>query len=751
MSGSKILLSILIGLLLHHVNMAQQALYLLDGIKGDPIEGAYVSVEGVLSKAHTMVISDASGKVLIQETPPYKVYVQHIGYAVLADTVYDTKASTLYLSPSSETLEEIVVTGQYEPQSARNAVYKIKTISAERIEDQGANSLQDILVSELNFRFSRDNAMGNSNFRLQGLSGQNVKILLDGIPMVGKSGTTNAIDINQINVNDIERVEIVEGPQAVNFGADALAGVINIITKKDADNQLSVNVALQEETIGEEFSLFDDGLHNASASVGYKPQKEWYASANARVNRSGGWTGLGDSRNKEWYPKTQYFYGGLVQWKNDDVSLYYRIDLLDELIENKGKINNTDPLKDAFAIDEEYMAQRIMHQLQGRFAIGKAALNTAVSYTDYSRTVHQFNRNMVTDAKQTTKDSEQDTTFYQSVYFRTELVNGLRWAWGETQFGVDGQIETARGSTLSQGDKHMEDFGFFATAELNFKNKLKVRPGVRMTYNSVYTTKPTASINFKYDITRQTQLRMGYGRGFRAPSIRELYHEFIDANHNIIGNAALQPEQSHNVTGDITYKLAKLPMSFTLNGFYNHIDNRIGYIIPEQTNMPTTYVNVALHKTTGGALSTKYQGKSWRLEAGMSYIGLYQGLSEGEGEVPEFLFSPEAIVNIQYSFKNTGWSLSSFYKYTGAMKRYTLVETIPELRQLNAYHFMDAALKKSFKKSFSVSFGAHNIFNVTSVQNGDDSGDAHGGGSNGQAAIAYGRSYFIRLNYQFKQ
>lgn len=751
MSGSKTLLLTLIGLLLYHTTIAQQIFYLLDGIKGVPIEGAYVVVEGILSKSHAEVISDASGKVLVKETPPYIMYIQHLGYTALADTVHDAKTQTLYLFPSSETLEEIVVTGQYEPQSARNAVYKIKTISAERIEHQAANSLEGVLGNELNFRFSRDNAIGNSNLVLQGLSGQNVKILLDGIPMVGKSGTTNAIDINQINVNSIERIEIVEGAQAVNFGADALAGVINIITKKETDNRLSVDVALQEETVGREFSLFDDGLHNVAASVGYKPHGDWYVSTEARLNRFGGWTGSGDSRDKEWHPKTQYFFGGFTQWKRDKVNLYYRVDFMDELIENKGLINNTNHLKDPFAIDEAYNAQRFMHQLQGQFDIGKASLQTAASYTDYERTTHQFNSNIATGSKQTTKDSEQDTTFYSAFYFRSELVNALSWPWGKTQFGVDGQMETARGSTLSKGNKSMEDLGAFASVELNFKNKLKVRPGVRFTYNSVYEVKPTSSINFKYDINKQTQLRMGYGRGFRAPSIRELYHEFIDANHNIVGNEDLTPEQSHNLTGDLTYKLDKWPITFSIDGFYNYINNRITFFTPEQTNQPTTYINMALYKTTGGALSADYKKDNLYLKTGFAYVGRYEELSEKEGKVPEFLFSPEAIVNAQYAFKNSGWSLSTFYKYTGAMKRYRLVDEVPELRQLNAYHFMDATLKKSFKKSFSVSLGAHNIFNVTSVQSNNNSDDAHGGSSNGQAAIAYGRSYFIRLNYQFKQ
>ena len=52
--------------------------------------------------------------------------------------------------------------------------------------------------------------------------------------MTGRQGTSNEININQIDINSIERIEIVEGPMSVVYGADALAGVINIITKKAA-------------------------------------------------------------------------------------------------------------------------------------------------------------------------------------------------------------------------------------------------------------------------------------------------------------------------------------------------------------------------------------------------------------------------------------------------------------------------------------------------------------------------------------
>jgi outer membrane receptor for ferrienterochelin and colicins len=106
-------------------------------------------------------------------------------------------------------LTEVVVTGQYKPQSARASVYQVRTISKDRIQKQAATKLQDVLSNELNIRFTQDVATGGSGITMMGLKGQNVKILIDGLPMTGRQGTSNEIDINQIDINSIERIEIV--------------------------------------------------------------------------------------------------------------------------------------------------------------------------------------------------------------------------------------------------------------------------------------------------------------------------------------------------------------------------------------------------------------------------------------------------------------------------------------------------------------------------------------------------------------
>ena len=141
-------------------------------------------------------------------------------------------------SSKPKELSEVVVTGQYKPQSAKASVYQVRTISRDRIQKQGATKLQDVLSNELNIRFTQDVATGGSDITMMGLKGQNVKILVDGLPMTGRQGTSNEININQIDINSIERIEIVEGPMSVVYGADALAGVINIITRKGGQQNL---------------------------------------------------------------------------------------------------------------------------------------------------------------------------------------------------------------------------------------------------------------------------------------------------------------------------------------------------------------------------------------------------------------------------------------------------------------------------------------------------------------------------------
>lgn len=735
---------------------AQYQIRLIDANNGRPIANATIAS---LDTANAFsVAADQHREALIPGEAPLNLLITHLGYATVQHTLQETTAvEVIALAPQEQWLDEVVITGQYTAQSAMQSVYRVRSIDNKRIEAQAANSLQDVLSNELNIRFSRDNATGVAGMSLQGISGQNVKVLIDGVPMVGRSGVANEIDLNQINVNSIEKIEIVEGPMAVNYGADALAGVINIITKKGSGQKITLNASLQEETVGREYSLFDEGIHNASVSLGYQLAPRWYAQAETRINRFGGWTGTGEGRDKSWYPKTQQFNTGLLKYATDEVEIYYRLDHLHEIIENLGPVNSLNPLRDPFALDEEYIAKRWMHQLQADVALDKAQWSTVLSFTDYHRNTYQFVRNMVTQDQITTVAGEQDTITYASLFMRSTLSTsdllGMSDWQISSQVGVESTKETADGTTLSDGSKDIWNHALFGSVELK-KGKLGLRPGVRFSHNSSFTTIPTGSINVKYDLTPKTQFRFGYGRGFRAPSVRELYHEFIDANHNLLGNENLRPEYSHNFNADVAYQWSKIHSTLNLSGFYNHIEDRITFFVPEEANQPTTYTNLLQFQSLGGSTLWKYQHKALTASAGFAYIGRYQQLrAEALGDIPTFVFTPEVNASASYLWALPQITLSAFYKYTGPAKNYQLVSdeegnSSPQLLGIDPFQFLDVTLSKNWRNGLSLGIGARNLLDVTSVNNNFTGGTAHGGGG-GAAPIAYGRSYFARLTYQF--
>lgn len=199
-------------------------------------------------------------------------------------------------------LEEVVVTGQFEPQSARKSVYQVRTIPLEQFVQRGATRLQDVLNTQLNIRFSQDLALGGSNLSLQGLSGQNVKVLIDGMPVVGRQGTSNEININQLNLQSIERIEIIEGPMSVVYGADALAGVINIITRKTEEDRLEVMAKVHEESAGREYGL-NSGIHMQQVGVGYAKNR-FHIRGDFTHNDFRGWKGSATGREMQWHPKS---------------------------------------------------------------------------------------------------------------------------------------------------------------------------------------------------------------------------------------------------------------------------------------------------------------------------------------------------------------------------------------------------------------------------------------------------------------
>lgn len=655
----------------------------------------------------------------------------------------------------SKQLEEVVITGQYRPQSVKNSVYQVRTITKERIQKQGAVKLQDVLINELNIRFSQDPATGGSDITMLGLSGKNVKILIDGLPIVGRQGTSNEININQIDVNTIERIEIVEGPMSVVYGADALAGVINIITKKGAAAKFAVTARVQEETIGKEYGV-KQGIHNQYVGASFR-HKNWEIGGGFGYNYFGGWQGDSTGRELTWHNKDQITGNGYVGYSKGKFNIRYRFDGLDEIIYNPSNFILEDKNADDFyAPEQEYMSKRLMQQLQAGYFVNKnLSFQAQAAYTAYKREVFSTWVSQKTGMATLNPDPKtQQAIKFKGFTFRGTALYRLNEVFS-FQPGVDVNLESGDGERLKVGNNKVNDYAFFLTSEITPNSKINIRPGIRIIRNSVYDAPPIVpSINTKFVLGKNLSLRVSYAHGFRSPTVRELYFNFFDANHNIIGNPDLKAETSNSFTGSLTWsKVDPREVAYTtvLSGFYNDVKNMIDYAISASDPNVFQLTNIYNSKTAGATLTTLVKYKKWNLSVGFAYTGFYNDLSEEDESLPTLQWSPEGNLTLGYAFQKLGLDANLFYKVVGKKPSYT-VNNVGDIlpTKLEGYQMADFTLNKKLFKYFSLSAGIRNLFDVKNLSSTvTTSGSTHTGGT--AQSIAYGRSFFAGLVFNWEK
>jgi outer membrane receptor for ferrienterochelin and colicins len=660
-------------------------------------------------------------------------------------------------------LKEVVVTGQFEPQSLRQSVYQVRTINQETIRQRAATNVQSILNTELGIRFSNDLTLGTADISLMGMSGQNVKILLDGVPLLDRGATKESL--NQIDVRTIERIEIVEGPMSVVYGADALAGVINIITKKgNEDNQkFSVDASVQEETAGKKYRTFSGkGLHNESVSATWQTGK-WNASAGITRNDFGGWNenrvaATPTTPNSEWHPKAQWLGTGSIGYTKKGVNIWYRLNYLNEDILSEEPIFQDQGTRKLMAPDRRFITNRFTHQMQAEWLLNdRWSFNGIASYQDYSRKTQTTVVNIETGERRLYADEAgaQDESLFNSKILRAIAVH--KWSASVSmQTGIDINLNKGFGDRID-GTRSIGDYALFSSVEITPARGINIRPGLRFMHNSVYDAPPVIpSLNTKFSLTDKLDLRLSYARGFRAPALRELYFSFHDANHDIDGNPDLKAEHSNSLTGSLAwqaYQNTAMRLSVTAGSFYNQFDNMISLVADSEDSRLSTYVNILKSRTTGATLNNALYWKSLHVSLGFSYIGVYNSYSEEDASLPTLMWTPEVNSTVTYYFEKAGASLGVFYKFSGVRGRYvdTVVDFEPKivLGEVQEYHLADITASKKISKLFNLAAGVKNLFNVGQVNSTLTGDGVHSPG--GPVSVGYGRSYFVSLNFHITQ
>ncbi len=655
---------------------------------------------------------------------------------------------TVYLAPSHVNLNEVVITAQYEPTTAEHAVQKIKVIDKEKIQQMGAVNLRDVLTNQMNVRLQQDNILG-AGMSLQGISGENVKILVDGVPLIGR--LNGNIDLSQVNMNNVERIELVEGPLSVQYGTNALAGTINIITKKTQTKSYSGGITTYYESIGTYNLTADAGLsrgrHNLQLSGGRNFFDGWRSNEDPFSLPQ---SRLADSlRYQQWKPKEQYFASAAYQYRFRRLDAGIKSAGFSETIINRGYPRA--PYGES-TFDDYYKTRRLDNSLFLKGALSDCwNLNALTAYNYYNRVKKTVYKDLTTLNETPTGPSDQDTSSFTLLMSRASFIYARPAAKHNYELGYDVNYESALGKRIDKQLQYMGDYAAFVTSEYKPLPDLVLKPGIRYSYNTVYKTPVIPSLNIKWSLTGHHTLRASYARGFRAPSIKEMYFLFVDINHNIIGNKDLRAEQSDNFSLSYNYNrdMKTCRLRFDVSGFYNSIFNLI--TLAQVTGTEYSYVNIGRYKTTGVQFSNSLNFKRLFLQTGFNYTGRYNQLSENNS-VPEFNYSPEVLANVTYKFLGPKISLSVFYKYTGRLPGYALAADGSVAQTfINDYNTMDVTAGKPFwGERVQLTLGCKNVFNVTNITSSVAASGAHSASAS-SVPMSTGRNYFVKLSFNLSK
>lgn len=679
-----------------------------------------------------------SGKVVLKNIEyPIKIKVQSLGYESITKTIKAKDITSLYgddyllvqLKKINVQLNELVVTAQTTPQLAKQSIYKVNSINSAQIAQRGAVSVNDVLGYEVNHFISNDNLLGSS-VSIGGIGGQNVKVLVNGVPIMGRENGN--IDLGQLSVNNIKRIEMIQGPMSVIYGSNALGGVINIITKTP-QKKMAFGIRSYTESIGKYNFFGDMSLQRKKHQVQVSLSRNFFQ----------GWTPEDSvDRYQLWKPKTQYASDLQYNYENKKTKVNYYSSYLYEKITNKG-VPIVNPY-DGYAFDEYYKTQRIINSLGLNYVLStKEQLSFSNSYSIYKRTKNRFRKDLVSlEQFETHGIGDQDTTRFDDIDARGTL-SSKRFKNMDVLLGYEYTYELGKSYKLADDEQSMSDIGVFASATYTHK-KISVQPSCRMTYSNRFNKATTPALHLKYDLNQRTQIRASYARGFRAPTLKEMYLQFVDQNHTIIGNPELKPEIGDHLEFGIEHqaKLAHATLSIGLNAYANAITNLITLAIYNNHGVLRQYANIQEYQNGILNVQAKYASSRLKFNTAMGCI-----LVNKSETLPQHVIL-EISPNLSYWFKSINTTFNFNYKFNSKQPVLTVDQ---QFLYTSALHIANASLQKSFfKKSLALQVGVKNLFNL---QNTPLSGavDLQSGGHTSASGMQLfpERSLFMDIQYHF--
>ena len=549
----------------------------------------------------------------------------------------------------TDSLQEVVVTGTGTQHLLNDAPVQTEVISHRQLQQYAGRSIEDILSGlTASFDFSENDM--SSRLQMNGLGNSYVLILIDGRRLHGDNGGEN--DLSLIDPHNIERIEIVKGASSALYGSDAIAGVINIITKKHREQGLMLENTSRFGSYGDfrqhngialnygklssytNFQLqHSDGWQNTSEEAPSQTEYHITDSRNKTVNRHTNWQ-VAEHLTYQLTRQIELYADGTIYWKRIyrpcghhpgvDVKTWdLQYDNSSVSAGGQWKLNDTDII----TLDADWK---------------RHAYNYVYTYTTLTdgyvngRFTNFFP--YFPGDKELQSDQQLTNVSLKGVFtlpYEQKLSAGLdyRYDWLKAPMRVAGGKATDNTEAL-----YVQD-------ELALLNPLYLTAGLRLTRNEGFGLRLTPKLSAMLKLA-DLRLRATWSQGYKTPTPKELHYQYIKNMNGVylyLGNTDLKAQYSNYLGMSLEYTIGRLTM--TVAPYYNQVNDMITLVTIPTKEAPgdlitkydpirvRKYQNMEDAKTYGVDVTVRYQTKNFTAGGSYSYLDTEANQYDSENDV----------------------------------------------------------------------------------------------------------------------
>jgi len=425
--------------------------------------------------------------------------------------------------------DKVVVTATRSEMSRDDLPFSVSSVKGEAWDSRGGNA-ESALSSVPGLSFTVSGGPGQTrSLLIRGAKAEHTLVLIDGIPVNDPLSPSRAFDFGQIPVDEIERIEVIKGPQSVLYGSDAIGGVVHIITKKNSATRLRLE--------GGSYGTMKARAAMLGFHAGYEKSSGFSAAdvrdGNTEADGFEAWN-LGG--------KKEFALGDAALLRLNGTFKETRTDT-DRSGGRGGDSRNTSTRNGLFLFRGDWI-----------YFIPDTGVewNLGGSYSGHSR-----NDNTNTPVGDYYK---ADLVKVENIFRRDFGPHGLT-------LGIEAGSERGRSSQTSGGTRKFNGIAFYLQDQVAF-GRFQTNAGARLDLHSEHESAQTYRLGIGYSMVPELlRLKGSIGTGFKAPSLYQTY--------SIFGSPNLRPERS--VGGDFGFELTGEDWSTEVTGFLNRYRDQIDF------------------------------------------------------------------------------------------------------------------------------------------------------------------------------